>query len=124
VKVTYTVDPDVMQCRIPPLTLQPLVENALRHGILPKEEGGELIIGAHSRNGGFEIFVKDTGNGMTQEQVTSLFSDNGHKSTGDGTGIGLKNVNARLTALYGKGLTVISSPQAGTTVSFTIPQSC
>jgi len=63
--VIYNIAPDVLDCKLPPLILQPLVENALKHGILPKETDGEIIIGAHRVNGFVRIYVRDNGVGMS-----------------------------------------------------------
>jgi two-component system, LytTR family, sensor histidine kinase LytS len=133
ISVSYEVDSDVMECRIPPLTLQPLVENALRHGILPKEEGGKIVIGAHRLNGSVKIFVQDDGVGMDSGKLSAIFHENTDSNRAsdsvddplDGSGIAVKNVQMRLNAIYGSdhGLTIESKPGAGTTVSFSIPVS-
>jgi two-component system sensor histidine kinase LytS len=123
--VKYDVSPDTMECMLPPLILQPLVENALKHGILPKEEGGEIVIGAQRDNGTVRVSVCDNGLGMREGQVNTLFTCKQKSDDPNGAGIGLKNVNARLVALYGEsgGLSVQSSPGLGTTIAFTIPSS-
>lgn len=123
VKVNYKIDEELLDCKLPPLILQPLVENALKHGILPREEGGEVIVGALKDNGFMKIFVKDNGIGMSQAQVKSIFFRNPQDKSPKGAGIALKNINARLMALYGAehALTIESTPQRGTTVSFSIP---
>jgi two-component system sensor histidine kinase LytS len=124
VKINCELGDDTLSCKVPPLIFQPLVENALRHGILPKEEGGEITMGAYKDNGFVKIFVRDNGIGMTGEQIDSLFSNKnerlGHHR---GLGIALKNVNARLVALYGPehSLSIESTQGKGTTVSFKIP---
>ncbi|MEC0169659.1 hybrid sensor histidine kinase/response regulator [Paenibacillus graminis] len=103
---------------LPPLTLQPLVENAVRHGLLSRSRGGLLTIRIRS-SGGFTFFeVRDNGKGMTQEQVSRLL-DNSRKFS---RGIGLLNTNRRLTQLYGRGLSIQSEPGQGTSVSFMIPE--
>lgn len=121
--VNYAVDNTTLDCRVPPLILQPLVENALRHGILPKEEGGAITIGVSRDNGSVRISVTDTGRGMTGEQVEFLLSEKSPQRSSDGLGIALRNVNARLTALYGPehGLVIKSELGKGTVVSFSIP---
>ena len=123
IKVTYDIASDVMNCKLPPLILQPLVENALKHGILAREGKGEITIGAHRDNGFVSIYVKDNGVGMSPEQITSLFSEKPAGPSRNGSGIALKNVQMRLTALYGINhtLKVESAPRIGTTVSFAIP---
>lgn len=124
VAVTFDIDSAALDCKLPPLILQPLVENALKHGILPKEGGGTITIGAHQENGFVRISVQDNGVGMTPEKIDSLFSENAKEPSRNGSGIALRNVNMRLAALYGTdpALTIESKPRKGTTVSFTIPR--
>jgi len=103
--------------RLPPLSIQPLVENAVKHGLLSQNKGGTVQIRI-TRNDSFTLIeVKDNGIGMNQEQVIQLLSPT---MKGKG-GIGISNTNRRLTQLYGQGLTIISESNKGTTVSFAIP---
>ena len=124
VAVAFDIDRAALDCALPPLILQPLVENALKHGILPKKEGGEITIGAHRENGFVRISVKDNGVGMTPEQIDALFSEKPKAPTRNGSGIALRNVKMRLTALYGADYSLIveSALNKGTTVSFVIPR--
>lgn len=124
IRITYDVDEGVLHCKLPPLILQPIVENALKHGILPREDGGEVTIGAHKENGKVRIVVKDNGVGIAPEKLAILFSDGTQAYPLTGAGIALKNVNARLVALYGPphALSVESEVGMGTTVSFLVPQ--
>ncbi|MFC3745992.1 ATP-binding protein [Paenibacillus sp. GCM10012306] len=103
--------------QLPPLTIQPLVENAVRHGLLSQARGGMLKISITHHGREIRIEVKDDGKGMGPDQVETLLEPSQH---GKG-GIGLLNTNRRLKRLYGKGLIIESQPGAGTTVSFTIP---
>lgn len=123
VSVAFDIDRAALDCKLPPLILQPLVENALKHGILLKENGGTITISAHRENELVKIIVRDDGVGMTDEQIASLFSDKQRETSIAGSGIALRNVNMRLTALYGAkhALAIESAPRKGTTVSFTIP---
>ncbi len=127
-KVTYTIDEETLNCSLPPLILQPLVENALRHGILAREEGGEVAIAACRDGQQVIITVHDDGVGIPSEQLERLLdTDNTdllESGEADQTGgIGLKNVNARLIALYGQehGLKIWSRPGEGTRITMTIP---
>ncbi|WP_243309812.1 ABC transporter substrate binding protein [Fundidesulfovibrio agrisoli] len=122
-RVSYDIHPAALDCPVPPLILQPLVENALRHGIMPKEEGGEIVIGAHPEDGVIRIFVRDDGVGMDAATVASLLDESGGAPPRKGTGLALRNVNARLVAIHGAqhGLKIESEPGKGTTISFTIP---
>jgi two-component system, LytTR family, sensor histidine kinase LytS len=123
-KVTFAVDDDLLDCRLPPLALQPLVENALKHGILPREEGGEVIITARRERQDVRIEVKDNGVGMAPARLSSLFADGSTRPHSQGAGIALKNVNARLVGLYGSdyALQVKSVLGEGTSVLLTVPQ--
>ncbi|MBJ6360139.1 ATP-binding protein [Paenibacillus sp. GCM10012307] len=103
---------------LPPLTIQPLVENAVRHGLLRRSAGGTLIIRITDRGGDTLFEVIDNGTGIEQPLVKQLL-DNSHRGKG---GIGLSNTNRRLVQLYGQGLIIHSKPGEGTTVSFTIPK--
>ena len=116
--VTFDIEPKTNELLVPHLILQPLVENALRHGILPREEAGRIEISARLVEGErLELNVRDNGNGLPNvllgvpPAVPSSAKDNGlvggtHGSTpGNVTngreGIGLKNVRSRLAQLYG-----------------------
>lgn len=105
---------------LPPLTLQPLVENAVRHGLLSRKAGGKLSIRIHRRKGCTSFEVEDNGKGMPDEQVSHLLDDSGLGLPS--RGIGLLNTNRRLTQLYGQGLVIHSQVGSGTTVSFVIPE--
>jgi len=102
---------------VPPLILQPLVENAIKHGILPKGEGGTVTIASTSADGVTYVTVADAGVGMARETaVRALEHDPDRKR------IGLYNVNSRLKNIYGNdnGLIIESAPGAGTKVTLLI----
>lgn len=108
-RVRYSIDEGV-QCMLPPLTLQPLVENAVRHGVGQKPEGGKVDIIVRGGNGVVDICVKDDGVGMDEQK--RLILEKGH--TG---GIGFRNVNRRLQMIYGQKLTIDSKPGIGTEIT-------
>lgn len=115
------VDEDVMECAIVKLVLQPLVENALYHGLKYKTTQGNIII-TGGREGDFVILkIQDDGIGMSKEALSSVFkekvSDKRHN------GVGMKNIEDRLKMHYGPdyGLFVESEEGRGTTVTVTIP---
>jgi sensor histidine kinase YesM len=114
--VEWEVDAN-LEMLMPPLTIQPLVENAVRHGVLSRAKGGTLRIHIESRADVVHFNVSDTGMGMGEDQVSKLLNPEGHKNQG----IGLLNTDRRLTQLYGRGLQIHSIPGVGTTVSFIIP---
>lgn len=103
--------------RIPPLSLQTLVENALRHGILVRGSGGTVTIAVAIYGQQAEIMVMDDGVGMDEKQLETLLQP-GSAPAG---GVGLKNTDKRLRQLYGRGLQITSSPGEGTVVSFKVP---
>jgi hypothetical protein len=87
-RLTFTIDvpPELAEAPFPPLMLPSLVENAIKHGLEPQREGGEVRIRAEAVDGGVRVVVVDTGRG---------FSDT------PGAGVGLANIRERLAALYG-----------------------
>jgi len=101
---------------VPPLSIQPLVENAVNHGILKKARGGTVTIMAIEHNGRIRIAVSDDGCGMNSATVMRLLDDGVPAG-----GIGLRNTDRRLKQLYGQGLTIKSTPGEGSEVSFLIP---
>lgn len=114
--IRWEVD-EKLPLQIPPLSIQPLVENAIRHGLLSREEGGEVYIRIDAKEHEAVVTVADNGKGMDEETVRRVLN-----SRMDGkTGIGLYNTDRRLKQLYGKGLHIRSVPNQGTIVSFTVP---
>jgi sensor histidine kinase YesM len=103
---------------VPPLSIQPIVENAVRHGVTRQLSGGTVRIQIHEREERITISVTDNGVGMSPDKVNSLLSGAHH--TG---GVGLRNIHARLLTLYGKGLQIESRLGFGTSVSFEVPLS-
>lgn len=101
---------------IPSLTIQPLVENALQHGILKRTEGGTIHIRIFESESQLEITVSDNGVGMDELRLSQLLQTNQqpHKS------IGLMNTHLRLQQHYGQGLTITSKLHEGTSVSFVV----
>jgi len=127
-KSEFDLDTEAMDIAVPPLILQPIVENAIKHGILPRETGGTVVVSALRDNGAVKISISDDGIGMTAHTLQSLFrtphydNDNSRKEQ-EGAGIALRNINSRLVARYGPehGLRVVSKPEEGTVVAFSIP---
>ncbi|WP_159065789.1 hybrid sensor histidine kinase/response regulator [Gorillibacterium timonense] len=105
-----------LRFQLPPLTLQPLVENAVRHGILEKVDGGTIIIRTRRKGDEVELSVIDDGIGMDAELKCRLLTP----SHGNDRGVGIINTDRRLKRLCGQGLQIESEPGVGTRVSFTI----
>lgn len=119
--VVYRIDPAMALVPIPPLTIQPLAENAVRHGVMTKSAGGTVHIEVKQVAGCCLICVSDDGAGMTDEARRALFASPAVQTAGTGkAGIGLINIHTRLRKLFGTGLTVHAN-DPGTTVSFQIP---
>ena len=116
-KINYDI-PFGIKCRIPPLILQPIVENAVKHGIFNKEEGGTVWIKASVGESEYELSVKDDGVGIEPELMNRL-----KKDLNSCNRIGLGNVNKRLICKYGinYGLDINSKLGEGTTVIIRIP---
>lgn len=116
--VEWQLEADMDPLLLPPLTIQPLVENAVRHGLLSQSKGGLLEIVIRRQSGEIAIEVRDNGKGIPPETLASLLEPAGQ---GQG-GIGLMNTNRRLKRLYGKGLEIRSQQGTGTTVTFSVPE--
>ena len=114
-EVIYDLDEQNLPM-IPPLTLQPLVENAIIHGIRKKSANGTIVLRTTWTGDGFRFFVEDNGIGMTDKQINDALSNEWHP----GKGVGLSNIHKRLTAMYGQGLMFTSIPGEKTSVSFWI----
>ncbi len=100
---------------MPRLVLQPLVENAIRHGVLKKAEGGKITLRIEEDSDGVLFSVLDDGVGMTPEKAASLTVK---KDSLDR--VGLLNINKRLVKYYGEGLRIQSAVDGGTQVAFRI----
>jgi signal transduction histidine kinase len=105
---TVSVPGSLRSMSLPPLLLQPLVENAIRHGIEPAVAGGSIRIDVHEEKGGLELVVTDTGIGLNENAPE---------------GVGLANVRARLTSLYGAAgrLALYANNPHGVIAKLTIP---
>jgi two-component system, LytTR family, sensor kinase len=113
-QVTIDADRDAREVRLPPLLVQPLVENAIKHG--KTDRPLHLIVRARVRRGRLRVTVRDDGRGIAREVIDRVLEP----GVGDGTGLGLANVNLRLTAHYGAGVRLRSFP-FGTIVRLEVP---
>jgi LytS/YehU family sensor histidine kinase len=110
--VAWEVDPAALDARVPHLILQPLVENAIRHGIAPRAAPGVVRIAAQRRNGALHLEVRDDGVGMRP---------GGSRTRG--RGVGLRTTRARLAELYGDRhhFDIRAAPEGGTVLTMSIP---
>lgn len=109
--IVYDIDDDV-DISVPPLILQPIVENAVRHGIRNKAGTGTVKISIHKEVEKVHFEVSDDGVGMSAEKIANLRY---------ATGIGLNNVRERLATIYEESLHIDSEPEKGTHIYFSIP---
>ncbi|MFC3770247.1 ATP-binding protein [Paenibacillus sp. GCM10012303] len=116
-KVEYEIDNDSL-AMIPPLTIQPIVENAIRHGVMQKASGGTVLVKVKNTGSAISVTVEDDGVGMTEERLASVLA--GELSEG---GVGIRNIHGRLLTLYGQGLRIETEWKRGTRVSFEVPKS-
>ncbi|TVY03348.1 response regulator [Cohnella terricola] len=110
---------DCRDLRIPLLTIQPLVENAVLHGIMKRARGGKLLIRIRNGETHAEISVEDDGVGMDHTTLERLQS----RTSAGYSGVGLLNTDLRLKRRYGQGLHIQSIQGQGTTISFTVNKS-
>jgi LytS/YehU family sensor histidine kinase len=107
--VSVSVDPEVLDARVPNLILQPLVENAIRHGVSARAAGGRIAVAARREGARLRLEVRDDGPGLT----AGTFRE----------GLGLANTRARLVQLYGQGqhLSLANQPGGGLRVEVEVP---
>ena len=120
-RYSIDIDPGLQQARIPKLTLQPLVENALYHGVKLKRALGCISVTGRAEGGDILLRVADDGVGMTPERLEQLRSS---RDSGERVGFGLATVDERLRLLFGPdyGLSIASREGEGTTVTVRIPR--
>lgn len=119
---TISSEPDTPRLSTIKLIIQPLIENAIYHGMEFMDGDGEIAVSAYRREGDLYIDVTDNGSGIPQDVCETLLTD-GTRVRSKGSGIGLRNVHERIRLCYGEqyGLTVISEPDEGTTVRIHLP---
>lgn len=116
---------ELMEYQIPKLTLQPVIENAILHGILEKEsKSGTIVLTGWMEGEDIVLLVSDDGVGIPQEKLPTILSGTGTSSSG-GTNIAIYNTHRRFQILYGAsyGLTYSSEPGKGTEVQIRVPAS-
>jgi sensor histidine kinase YesM len=110
---TIDVPPSLDDVAVPPALLQPLVENAVKHGLEPRIEGGSIAIAARDVNGRLELTVTDTGSGFASTSAP----------IGGSTQLGLALLKRRLAALFGDAasLTLVENAPHGVRATLTMP---
>ena len=117
---TFDVDPECLDYYCNKITLQPIIENAINHGLDLLVEEGRIWVKVCQDGEDIVFFVRDNGVGMSREQLRSILQ----RDPKDRTGIGIKNVNDRLKIYFGKnyGLHITSEPDVGTCVEIRMPK--
>jgi len=112
-RVNFEIDPAVAQAHLPSLLLQPLVENAIKYAVTPKEEGAEITVAARPAGENVQIIVSDTGPGLNPDSCDPNLS----------TGVGLVNIRDRLAQAFGERhrFETRSNPGGGYTVIIELP---
>lgn len=124
-KFTYTIqaEDEVMELASLKLMLQPMVENAIYHGMEFMDGDGEIQIQVWREEDDLYLKVSDNGLGMTEDQVENLFKDGSHVPSKRGSGIGVRNVNERVHLYFGEsyGVRIQSEPDEGTDAIIHLP---
>ncbi|HEY6465768.1 MAG TPA: histidine kinase [Candidatus Acidoferrales bacterium] len=108
------IDPEALDAFVPSMLLQPMIENAIKHGLAPRLEGGQIHIRTHRRNGRLYLEIDDNGIGIPPERLREVY----------GGGIGISNVHERLRLLYGDQfkMDIRSREGEGTLIYIEIPE--
>ncbi|TEB07517.1 Sensor histidine kinase YehU [Pelotomaculum schinkii] len=119
IRIKKDIDPALLEYQVPVLTLQPLVENAIKHGVQPMIGPGTVKITARLDNGEMLFIIEDDGVGISRDRLPKVLLP----GFGSGNGVGMSNVHERLKSLYGEdyGLKIVSEVDKGTSVYIRIP---
>ncbi|HYE83754.1 MAG TPA: sensor histidine kinase [Clostridia bacterium] len=123
-KTRISIDQKLMKYKIPRIILQPIIENAIFHGIEPNGGCGLISISVEACNDDIQITVDDDGVGMDEKKLSMLLCENQIPSEENHTKIGLINIHQRIQLNFGKayGLKIKSAPQQGTSISILLPK--
>lgn len=118
-KVVRDIDESLLDYQVPVLTIQPLVENAIKHGILPKTGPGTVHITVSPGEDEMLIVIRDDGVGIPRGKIPEVLKP----GCGSGNGVGLSNVHERMKGLFGEeyGLRIVSVPGEGTSIYVRVP---
>ncbi len=111
-RIEINVSPDTLDAKVPNMILQPLVENAIKHGIAPLSQGGTVIVGSERENGNLLLSVSDNGVGLKNTDISTIPE-----------GVGLRNTKSRLKHLYGikHKFEILPVEKGGVRLNLTIP---
>ncbi|MFL0249972.1 LytS/YhcK type 5TM receptor domain-containing protein [Clostridium neuense] len=113
--VVFHIEKGLERFKIPSFIIQPIIENSIKHGVLKKADGGNVVVAAEKEIAFIKFTISDNGIGMTTERCKEVINN--------WPGTGLRNVNSRLKLIYNsnKGLEISTSEGKGTKVSFKMP---
>lgn len=116
-------DEELLLCSVLKLMLQPIVENAIIHGIASMEHEGLVLIRVYEQHNELRIDVRDNGKGMSKEQIEAMFEVNQGQTYSRFSGMGVRNVHERIVRLYGEpyGVSLHSEPESYTHVQIRFP---
>lgn len=122
IRYHFDIDDDALMYSVPKISIQPLVENAVNHGLKNKRGEKNIYIKIWRAEGKLYVMVKDDGVGMDAEKFNRLLKENDTGLVEEGNSIGLLNINARLKMIYGEeyGLFIESEPGKGSSVYLTV----
>ncbi len=122
-EIIYDIPEEINSLTIPKLILQPLIENAIFHGIIPKGSGGRVELSMKKKEASVYFCVKDNGIGIEENKIESILNNKQEGSSSSLNQIGIHNIDKRLRLLYGEGarLKITSKVNEGTKVYFEIP---
>jgi two-component system LytT family sensor kinase len=117
-RIVKEIDEETLPLLVPSMLLQPIIENAIRHGLSPRVEGGEILLRSYRQNGRLVLEVRDNGVGIPASVLDRVAS----KTAGHG-GIGISNVRERLRVLYGSDceFRIESAAETGTRIQMEFP---
>lgn len=125
IHITWDLDPAAGSCQVIKIILQPLIENAILHGIFEKpSKSGSIFIATRRSDDGLRITIRDDGVGMDEQTIRSNFSATASGAIADTSGgYGVRNIQDRIKLAYGDayGLFCESTPGQGTTVTVYLP---
>ena len=122
-KIHFLIEEEILSCKIPKFTLQPIIENALIHGIEPKEGQGLIVVKGQMEDNRVKITVRDNGVGISEDKLKSMFEQERNTNSARFSSIGILNVQERIRLFFGEqyGLSIESSLGLFTTVTISIP---
>ena len=123
VQVEYKIEPEIRQALLPCFLLQPIVENALLHGIRDMEIGGKITIQGERQGNSLLFVITDNGVGMDREQIAKALREGPEDRSSHFSAIGIRNINDRIHLLFGDAYGLLIESEVGrmTSVRVTLP---